>query len=223
MTEPENDTVERPDAADAGSTPLKLSYSAISDVGRVRKDNQDSGFASDHLLVVADGVGGAARGDIASSTAVQILRRLDGPAFQRALLDVVAAVGEHSLHQRGEGVRIGDSQPGVGVEEGEVVDGVPDVPADRGGRSTPGGGLQRRHSGVQDASAFTSGLPNVLTTRLCSSALVGTIASVGGINLPMRSSYSAPVPMWKSASRGPAISSWKNAPRLSASGTFLSS
>ena len=58
---------------------LALRYAALSDVGRVRKDNQDSGFASQHLLVIADGVGGAARGDIASSTAVQILRRLDAP------------------------------------------------------------------------------------------------------------------------------------------------
>lgn len=56
---------------------LRLRYAALSDVGRVRKDNQDSGFAGEHLLVVADGVGGAARGDIASATAVQILRRLD--------------------------------------------------------------------------------------------------------------------------------------------------
>ena len=56
---------------------LLLSYSAISDVGRVRKDNQDSGYAGPWLLTVCDGVGGAARGDIASSTAVSELRRLD--------------------------------------------------------------------------------------------------------------------------------------------------
>ena len=56
---------------------LLLSYSAISDVGRVRKDNQDSGYAGPRLLAVCDGVGGAARGDIASSTAISELRRLD--------------------------------------------------------------------------------------------------------------------------------------------------
>jgi len=58
---------------------LLLSYSAISDVGRVRKDNQDSGYAGPWLLTVCDGVGGAARGDIASSTAVAELRKLDEP------------------------------------------------------------------------------------------------------------------------------------------------
>ena len=40
---------------------LRLHYSAISDVGRVRKDNQDSGYAGAWLLAVCDGVGGAAR------------------------------------------------------------------------------------------------------------------------------------------------------------------
>lgn len=56
---------------------LGLDFSAVSDVGRVRKDNQDSGYAGPHLLAVCDGVGGAARGDIASSTAISQLRRLD--------------------------------------------------------------------------------------------------------------------------------------------------
>ena len=32
--------------------PLHLRYAALSDLGRYRKDNQDSGFASEHLLVV---------------------------------------------------------------------------------------------------------------------------------------------------------------------------
>lgn len=59
---------------------MLLHYSALSDVGRVRKDNQDSGYAGPWLLAVCDGVGGAARGDIASATAIGQLRRLDVPA-----------------------------------------------------------------------------------------------------------------------------------------------
>ncbi len=58
---------------------LRLQYAAISDVGRVRKDNQDSGYAGPWLLTVCDGVGGAARGDLASSTAIGQLRRIDQP------------------------------------------------------------------------------------------------------------------------------------------------
>ncbi|MFC6340559.1 PP2C family protein-serine/threonine phosphatase, partial [Nocardioides hankookensis] len=58
---------------------LRLEYGAVSDVGRVRRDNQDSGYAGPWLLAVCDGVGGAARGDIASATAIPQLRRLDAP------------------------------------------------------------------------------------------------------------------------------------------------
>jgi protein phosphatase len=58
---------------------FRLQYAAISDVGRVRKDNQDAGYAGPWLLSVCDGVGGAARGDLASSTAIGQLRRLDQP------------------------------------------------------------------------------------------------------------------------------------------------
>jgi PPM family protein phosphatase len=77
---------------------LRLRYAALSDVGRVRKDNQDSGFASENLLVVADGVGGAARGDIASSTVVQILRRLDAPPTGDLLEALAGAI--HRAHDR---------------------------------------------------------------------------------------------------------------------------
>ena len=55
----------------------RLRYAAMSDVGPVRKNNQDSGYAGPHLLVVADGIGGQAAGDLASSLVVQTVRRLD--------------------------------------------------------------------------------------------------------------------------------------------------
>lgn len=63
---------------------FQLHYSALSDVGRVRKNNQDSGYAGPWLLAVCDGVGGAARGDIASATAIGQLRRLDTPLTDTA-------------------------------------------------------------------------------------------------------------------------------------------
>ena len=72
--------------------PLRLAYSAISDVGRVRRDNQDSGYAGPWLLTVCDGVGGAARGDLASSTAVQQLRKLDAEPTDDLLALVAGAI-----------------------------------------------------------------------------------------------------------------------------------
>lgn len=57
--------------------PLSLRFTAHSEIGLVRKNNQDSGYASGHLLLVADGMGGAAAGDLASAVAVTQLRALD--------------------------------------------------------------------------------------------------------------------------------------------------
>ncbi|MDO5494784.1 MAG: Stp1/IreP family PP2C-type Ser/Thr phosphatase [bacterium] len=57
---------------------VQFHYAARSDVGLVRSNNQDSGYAGPHLLVLADGMGGPAGGDIASSVAVAHLAPLDG-------------------------------------------------------------------------------------------------------------------------------------------------
>jgi serine/threonine protein phosphatase PrpC len=77
---------------------LHLDFAALSDVGRVRRDNQDSGYAGPHLLVIADGVGGAARGDIASSAAVDAIRKLDVPPSNDALSELSATI--HLAHDR---------------------------------------------------------------------------------------------------------------------------
>lgn len=76
---------------------LHLRYVAHSETGLVRKNNQDSGYASPRLLAVADGMGGAAAGDLASAVAVAELRtadapasgRVDEPVTGRELLDVL--------------------------------------------------------------------------------------------------------------------------------------
>jgi protein phosphatase len=56
---------------------LSLDYATLSDVGRVRRNNEDSAYAGPHLLLLADGMGGAAAGEVASAAAVQVIRRRD--------------------------------------------------------------------------------------------------------------------------------------------------
>lgn len=86
---------------------IQLRYAAFSDVGLVRSNNQDGGYASPHLLVVADGMGGAAAGDIASSVTVGHLVAVDDvhaaddllPLLRRAVEaahdDMLALVAEN--------------------------------------------------------------------------------------------------------------------------------
>lgn len=58
---------------------LSLRYAARSHVGLIRDGNEDSGYAGPRLLVVADGMGGQAAGEVASSVVVQTMAQLDAP------------------------------------------------------------------------------------------------------------------------------------------------
>ncbi len=56
---------------------LAYRYVAMTDTGLRRSGNEDSGYASNRLLVIADGMGGAAAGEIASSETLHVIRQLD--------------------------------------------------------------------------------------------------------------------------------------------------
>ena len=54
---------------------MNVSVGAKSDVGRVRKGNEDAMLVEAPLFVVADGMGGHLAGDVASATAVETIKR----------------------------------------------------------------------------------------------------------------------------------------------------
>jgi protein phosphatase len=56
---------------------LVLRYSARSDRGLVRQNNQDAVYAGPRLLALADGMGGHAAGEVASSLVITALAQLD--------------------------------------------------------------------------------------------------------------------------------------------------
>lgn len=69
---------------------LTLRYVARSEVGLVRKNNQDSAYVSPTMLMVADGMGGAAAGDLASAVAIDELRDTDGDHRETDMIELVA-------------------------------------------------------------------------------------------------------------------------------------
>lgn len=94
-------------------TSLRLRYVALTDTGLRRTSNQDSGYASSRLIAIADGMGGAAAGDLASAETMNIIRQLD-----RDLDDV------DPLTALGEAVRTANHHLGELVANDPAVEGM---------------------------------------------------------------------------------------------------
>ena len=68
---------------------LHLRWAAVTDQGHARSNNQDAFYAGDRLLVVADGMGGMAAGDVASRLAVDAMASLDMPIGNEHQMDAL--------------------------------------------------------------------------------------------------------------------------------------
>lgn len=69
---------------------LSFEYAVRSDVGLSRANNEDAVFASPRLAAVADGVGGAAAGEVASRAVIDALVHLDKCRLRDRLDDALA-------------------------------------------------------------------------------------------------------------------------------------
>lgn len=83
-------------------TKLVWHAGAVTDVGKIRDINEDSYFASRSIIAVADGVGGAAAGEIASSLAIDEVKKLrevsasdDAEAVAEQVAAAVDSAREH--------------------------------------------------------------------------------------------------------------------------------
>lgn len=94
---------------------------ALSHVGKIRSNNQDSGYAGKHLFVVADGMGGHAGGDVASALAVKRIAETDREypsandaefALQQALLAANTLLAE-TVFDHGELTGMGTTVSGI--------------------------------------------------------------------------------------------------------------
>jgi protein phosphatase len=81
-------------------TDLVFRYAARSEIGRVRRNNEDAGYASRNLLIVADGMGGHEAGELASAATVAsvVAATAESSAADEVLAllaDAVITSGEH--------------------------------------------------------------------------------------------------------------------------------
>jgi protein phosphatase len=86
----------------AASMTLGLRTAVVTDLGLIRSNNEDAAHAGQRLLAVADGIGGAPAGELASDIVIRALRSLDDApetadpeeALRDALAEANRRIGE---------------------------------------------------------------------------------------------------------------------------------
>ena len=92
---------------------LRLRFGGSSHVGLVRGNNEDAGFAGHYVQVVADGVGGAAAGEVASATATYVVSALAAAHPTADAPDLLHRAVREAHHQLEIGVASDPSRAGM--------------------------------------------------------------------------------------------------------------
>ncbi|MGI8439808.1 MAG: Stp1/IreP family PP2C-type Ser/Thr phosphatase [Thermoleophilaceae bacterium] len=97
----------------------------LTDVGRQRKTNEDSYFESSPVFAVADGMGGARAGEVASRIAVEAFEGTrDQGESHEAQLAAIARTANHRIHEL---AHVDESRAGMGTTLTAVMVGDSDV------------------------------------------------------------------------------------------------
>ena len=88
---------------------MNLSVGAKTDVGQIREANEDSYLVDEPLFVVADGMGGHIAGDVASSTAVEVIssRSSEASSEDPQTLAEILRGANHAIYEKSA------SEPGL--------------------------------------------------------------------------------------------------------------
>jgi protein phosphatase len=137
--------------------PKAFRYLTHSEIGLVRKNNQDSGYASPTMLMVADGMGGAAAGDLASAVAIAELAATDADFTGQDMLAIVGGAIDRANARIADLVEAEPAVDGMGTTVcGVLFDGerlaLANIGDSRGYRLRDGvlQRLTRDHSWVQN-------------------------------------------------------------------------
>src|SRR5689334_14166505 len=100
---------------------LHLRWAAVTDQGHVRSNNEDCYYAGDHLLVVADGMGGMAAGDLASRMVIEAMTTLDVPIENEQQMDALHRALELANGKIAETVAADPDLQGMGTTLTAVI------------------------------------------------------------------------------------------------------
>ncbi|WKK62546.1 PP2C family serine/threonine-protein phosphatase [Corynebacterium sp. P8-C1] len=96
-------------------TNLKLNFHAASDRGLVRGNNEDSAYAGPHLLLLADGMGGHAAGEVASQLMVEHMEHLDRDPQDADILALLGGAADDANAAISGSIKEHPEQDGMGT------------------------------------------------------------------------------------------------------------
>lgn len=75
---------------------ITVTFGAVSDTGKLRNANEDSFLVSEHLLAVADGMGGHNAGEVASAMAVKLLQDAANQPIEspESFIDLISTIND---------------------------------------------------------------------------------------------------------------------------------